>query len=359
MARTHLWQADVFDMAVESDRIRLEGLRLSNASLEVHDTLDSQVAEWAICRNPLAKQDPSIMASTLTGLMEGEDWEAFGTWVHYPWSNRLVRLLPEEAFIEVRTNRNRNKISAEETAALRQKTVGVVGLSVGQATAIALAMERGCGRLKLADFDVVELSNMNRIRCGLHELDLPKWVVAARTIAEFDPFVEVEPFDEGLSAETMDAFLEDCDVVIDACDSLGMKAQLRMACKSRQLPVVMDTNDRGMIDVERYDVPALCGDGYLHGRIGEDDMRAFAEMTGWTPEALQAFVDIEQASERGRASLGQVGQTLVSWPQTYTGVAAGGAHAAEVCRRLLLGEDLPDARIYMDLNEQLTHAPLR
>ena len=121
MARTHLWQADVFDMAVESDRIRLEGLRLSNASLEVHDTLDSQVAEWAICRNPMAKQDPSIMASTLTGLMEGEDWEAFGTWVHYPWSNRLVRLLPEEAFIEVRTNRNRNKISAEETAALRQK----------------------------------------------------------------------------------------------------------------------------------------------------------------------------------------------------------------------------------------------
>ena len=82
-------------------------------------------------------------------------------------------------------------------------------------------------------------------------------------------------------------------------------------------------------------------------------------MTGWTPEALQAFVDIEQASERGRDSLGLVGQTLVSWPQTYTGVAAGGAHAAEVCRRLLLGEDLPDARIYMDLNEQLTHAPLR
>ena len=190
----------------------------------------------------------------LDGVDGRRDWEAFGTWVHYPWSNRLVRLLPEEAFIEVRTNRNRNKISAEETAALRQKTVGVVGLSVGQATAIALAMERGCGRLKLADFDVVELSNMNRIRCGLHELDLPKWVVAARTIAEFDPFVEVEPFDEGLSAETMDAFLEGCDVVIDACDSLGMKAQLRMACKSRQLPVVMDTNDRGMIDVERYDV---------------------------------------------------------------------------------------------------------
>ena len=146
---------------------------------------------------------------------------------------------------------------------------------------------------------------MNRIRCGLHELDLPKWVVAARTIAEFDPFVEVEPFDEGLSAETMDAFLEGCDVVIDACDSLGMKAQLRMACKSRQLPVVMDTNDRGMIDVERYDVPALCGDGYLHGRIGEDDMRAFAEMLAGRLKPFRPLWTLSRPQNGGEPAWGK------------------------------------------------------
>lgn len=86
-------------------------------------------------------------------------------------------------------------------------------------------------------------------------------------------------------------------------------------------------------------------------------MAAYAQSTGWTPEALNAFVDVENASERGRQSLPLVGRELVSWPQTYTGVAAGGAHAAEACRRLALGENLPDARITMDLNEQLTHTP--
>ena len=296
------------------------------------------------------------MASTLTGLMEGEDWEAFGTWVHYPWSNRLVRLLPEEAFIEVRTNRNRNKISAEETADLGQKTVGVVGLSVGQATAIALAMERGCGRLKLADFDVVELSNLNRIRCGLHELELPKWVVAARAIAEFDPYFDIEIYDEGVNADNLAAFMEGCDVVVDACDSLAIKAHLRLQAVQQGCPLVMDTNDRGMLDIERYDQPIQ---GFVHGRIDEATMRAFTEMDRWTPEALDAFVDVDNASERGRMSLPKVGSELVSWPQTYTGVAAGGAHAAEACRRLALGENLPDARITMDLHEQLTHTALR
>ena len=359
MPLTHSWKPEVLDMSVESDRIRLESIKQSSDSLEIHDTLDSQVAEWAICRNPQSKQNPTLMAATLTTLMEGKDWEEFGVWVHYPWSNRLVRLLPEDAFVEVRTNRNRNKITDKETASLSQKTAGIVGLSVGQSTAIALAMERACGRLKIADFDVVELSNMNRIRCGLHELDLPKWVVAARTIAEFDPFLEIDIFDEGLNEENLQAFLNGCDVVVDACDSLPVKAKLRMACKTHQVPLVMDTNDRGMVDVERYDRPELSGEGYLHGRISELQMAAYGESQDWTPEALQAFVDVEKASDRGKASLAEVGQTLVSWPQTYTGVAAGGAHAAEACRRILLGEAVPDSRIYMDLHEQFTHASIR
>ena len=171
MPAAYLWKPELLDVNVESDRIRLNSLRESGSILEEYDTLDSQVAEWAVCHTPAAKHDPSLLATTLGTLMADRDWDSFGTWAFYPWSGRLVHVLPEDAFIEVRTNRNRDKITKEETATLRTKTVGIAGLSVGQSTAIALAMERGCGRLKLADFDVVELSNLNRIRCGLHELE--------------------------------------------------------------------------------------------------------------------------------------------------------------------------------------------
>ena len=358
MPSTHLWKPELLDLSVESDRIRLNTLREGGSVLEEYDTLDAQVAEWAVCHRPAAKSDPSLLASTLSTLMEGEDWETFGTWVHYPWSGRLVHVLPEHAFIEVRTNRNRDKITKEETARLQSKTVGIVGLSVGQATAISLAMERGCGTLKLADFDVIELSNLNRIRCSVHELELPKWVVAARTIFEFDPYFNIEIYEDGVDAANVRDFLAGCDVVVDACDSLAVKAQLRLEAMSQGCPLVMDTNDRGMLDVERYDL-LNAEDGYLHGRIDQHAIEAFAQMEQWTPEALNAFVDVENASERGRMSLPKVGSELVSWPQTYTGVAAGGAHAAETCRRLALGESLPDARITMDLHEQFSHAPIR
>ena len=358
MASNHLWKPELLDLAVESHRIRLQTLREGGSILEEFDTLDAQVAEWAICHAPTAKQDPSLLASTLGALMEGRDWSTFGVWVHYPWSGKLVHVLPEDAFVEVRTNRNREKITREETQMLKGKTIGIAGLSVGQTTAIALAMERGCGRLKLADFDIVELSNLNRIRCSLDQLELPKWVVAARTIAEFDPYLELEVFEEGVTSNNVASFVKGCDVIVDACDSLSAKALLRLEAKRQQLPLVMDTNDRGMLDIERYDMSDGLS-GYLHGRIDEDTMRMFAESETWTPQALDAFVDVANASERGRISLPQVGNSLVSWPQTYTGVAAGGAHAAEACRRLALGEDLPDARITMDLHEHLTHKTLR
>ena len=85
----------------------------------------------------------------------------------------------------------------------------------------------------------------------------------------------------------------------------------------------MDTNDRGMLDIERYDRPEWTLNGFLHGRIDEATMRSFAQTKAWTPEALQAFVNVAEASERGQLSLPKVGTELVSWPQTYTGVCAG------------------------------------
>ena len=358
MPQTHLWKPELLDMSVESDRIRLETLRANGSILESFDTLDAQVAEWAVCHRPEGKSEPTILADALAELMAEHDWDVFGVQVFYPWSGRLVRVLPEHAFIEVRTNRNRNKITREETLRLRNKTVGIAGLSVGQSTAIALAMERGCGKLKLADFDVIELSNLNRIRCGIHELDLPKWVVAARAIAEFDPFFELEIFEEGVHEKNVAEFLEGCDVVVDACDSLSVKALLRLEASKQRCPLVMDTNDRGMLDIERYD--NLAGtDEFLHGRIDRETLEQFAKSPNWSPEALDAFVDVAQASKRGQESLPLIGSELVSWPQTYTGVAAGGAHAAEACRRLALGEDLPDARIILDLNEQFSFTTVR
>ena len=218
-------------------------------------------------------------------------------------------------------------------------------------------MERGCGRLKLADFDVIELSNLNRIRCGLHELELPKWVVAARTIAEFDPYFDIEIYEDGVTAENVADFVEGCDVVVDACDTLAVKAQLRLEAAKQRCPLVMDTNDRGMLDIERYDHPER-GAGFVHGRIDEATMQSFAQSQGWTPEALDAFVDVSNASERGPRKPAQGGQRT---RELAPNVHRRGRRRRTRRRSLsspCVGEDLPDARITMDLHEQLSHKTL-
>ena len=59
-------------------------------------------------------------------------------------------------------------IPRAEQRRLAELRVGVVGLSVGHSTALTLALEGVGGELRLADFDTLALSNLNRLRTGLH-----------------------------------------------------------------------------------------------------------------------------------------------------------------------------------------------
>ena len=82
-----------------------------------------------------------------------------------------------------RTNRNRYKITAKEQETLASKRVGVLGLSVGQAITLTIALDRAAGELRLADFDCIDLPNLNRLRAGPHCIDVPKVVVSPRKFA--------------------------------------------------------------------------------------------------------------------------------------------------------------------------------
>ncbi|MDV7401410.1 ThiF family adenylyltransferase, partial [Arthrospira platensis SPKY1] len=86
---------------------------------------------------------------------------------------------------------------------------------------------------------------------------MPKVLITARQIAEIDPFIQVRVFPEGVREDNLQAFLHNggkADLLVEVCDSLDMKIRLREACRRDGIPVVMDTSDRCMIDVERFDL---------------------------------------------------------------------------------------------------------
>jgi len=347
------WKPEIIDPSSSEGLKRFSQLKLEGTIRTVSDTLENQVAELALIRHPNLQQDPSGLAKAIGEILGKNDWETYGCWVVFHWLGSAVRLLSEDEFVEVRTNRNKNRITREEQEELSLKAVGIVGLSVGQSAAFTIAMERSAGTIVIADFDDLELSNLNRIRAGIHELGLPKWIIAARSILEVDPFINIEVFPQGITEKNIHGFMDKCDVVIDACDGLSAKAMMRLEAMKRNIPVIMDTSDRGMLDIERYDILTQ-DDGFLHGRIDYETMVSLKSRDTWTPESLNLFIDFDSASEIGRESLALMGTVLVGWPQLHSEVASGGAFAAESCRRLMLGENLPDVRLYLELDEQLS-----
>lgn len=345
----------IFNINNPHDKIEVQQLLDGQQDIVVIDQIESQLRELIKIRNPKTSLSEAEYLEQIDTLLNGLSAQEYGCWVYYPWNKKLVHLLSEDAFIELRTSRNLYKITPEERKILLNKKIAVIGLSVGQMIALTLVMERTCSEIRLADFDVIELSNMNRIRTSVTNIGVSKAVVAAREIAEMDPYMKVSIFTEGITENNIDDFLTKdgkVDVLVEECDGLDVKILSRIKARSLSIPVVMETNDRGMIDIERYDLePTL---PLLHGLIPENmgDLNALRNLSNQEKvPLLGAMVGIENISDRMRLSLGEMGKTISTWPQLASSVVLGGAMVTDVCRRILLNQFTVSGRYYVDFNE--------
>lgn len=339
------------------DRVRLEDLLKTKPQLVVHDALENQLAELVRCTHPDRRFTPSELQDAVKEHLNGRSLGEYGVWVYYPWQGRLVHLLDDAEFALVRTDRNRNKITREEQLILAGKKVGVIGLSVGQSVSLTLALERAFGEIRLADFDTLELNNLNRIRSGVHEMGTLKVVNTAREIAELDPFLNVTIFPEGLTKENMDRFFTEggeLDLLIEECDSVDIKILARQKAKALHIPVVMDMSDRGCMDVERFDLEPERP--IMHGWIDHLDLEAAGRpMTNEEKiPYMLPIVGTETLSTRMKASMIEMGETISTWPQLASSVTLGGAMTADVHRRIMLGQFKASGRWYVDLDELIT-----
>ena len=345
---------EFFRLSDAGDRASLEKLLASKQHIQVYDTLQAQVRELIKTRSPKHTISDADAEQKAAEKLASIGAEKYGVWVYYPWSERLVHILDEEEFIEMRTNRNKYKITGPEQEALFQKRVGVIGLSVGQSVSLTMAMERTFGELRIADFDELEITNLNRLRSSIHNMGLKKTILVAREIAEIDPFLKVTCFHEGISATNIESFLLDngkLDVLIDECDSVDIKINCRTAAKKHRIPVVMEASDRGTIDIERFDLEP--DRPILHGFVEHLDIskvKGLKTMEEKLPYILP-IVGIETMSTRLKASAVEVGQTISTWPQLASAVTMGGGITADVCRRILLDHLHISGRFFIDLDE--------
>jgi sulfur carrier protein ThiS adenylyltransferase len=111
-------------------------------------------------------------------------------------------------------------------ARLKSATVGIAGVGgLGSAVAVALARV-GVGRLIIADFDVVEPSNLNRQQYFIDQLGLYKVDALAQNLRRINPYVTVDSHRVLLDQDNIPAIFAPCPVVVEAFDRADMKAML-------------------------------------------------------------------------------------------------------------------------------------
>jgi len=150
---------------------------------------------------------------------------------------------------------------------LKSKTVGIAGCGgLGSNCAVALARV-GVGRLILADFDVISLSNLNRQYFFHDQVGLKKAPALAENIRRINPEVSVTSHDIRLTPEGIVPLFRNCDVVVEAFDLADQKQMLieTMLAELPHLPLVAGIGMAGWgmndsLHCRRIDNLFICGD---------------------------------------------------------------------------------------------------
>ncbi|KAH7381925.1 UBA/THIF-type NAD/FAD binding protein [Cadophora sp. MPI-SDFR-AT-0126] len=343
-----------FDATSPEDRENLDTLVSSGSVTTIRDSLQDQLEELVEVRAPYLRLKGEPLNQLVLAHLDGTPIEFYGNYVFFPWRKELLHILPRDEFIEVRTSRNRYRITPSEQQCLSSMSVGVVGLSVGSATALTLALEGIGGELRIADFDVLSLSNTNRLRSSISNIGVNKAVLCAREIYEINPYLKIKVFPTGLQEKNFETFLSDggrLNLLIEECDDLPMKVFSREQARRHGIPVIMETSDKGMLDVERFDQEPERP--LFHGLMGDMDSQRIRALgpKERIPYQLRIVGTKDSVSPRLLACLFEMGRTTRSWPQLASAISLGAGIAADTARRLLLGDDIPSGRFYVDLSK--------
>lgn len=348
---------EILNLSLQSDLKKIKKLLNSGKIRFTVDDYKEQLRELFGIQNPSLTVTPNFeheFSEYYLDLEKKSPIFKMGRWIYYPWMFSAVHVLNDKDFQVVRTARNKNLINSKEQEKFYNSTVGIAGLSVGNSVALAIVLQGGAKHIKIADHDVLALSNTNRIRTSIRNLGLKKTVMTARQIYEMNPYAKVELFSEGLNPENIKTFFNGLDIVIDEIDNLSVKYLIREQAKKRKIAVVMaaDNGDNGVVDVERYDLDEKTE--FFHGRMGDvsyDDLKKLNKFG--IGKVIVRYIGPENINERMYQSFSEMGKNIVSWPQLGGTALLNGSVVAYCVRKIANRETLENNKAIISLDEKL------
>lgn len=160
-----------------------------------------------------------------------------------------MHLWPPRANADMRAQAIWQALCHRHTESVQRKladsAVAIAGLGgLGSNTAVALA-RIGVGRLRLVDFDVVDMTNLNRQYYFLESVGKPKTEALVEVLRELNPYITLETITGRVTPDNVKPWLGDIPIVCEAFDQAEQKAMLVSAVRS-QCPESIVISGNGM-----------------------------------------------------------------------------------------------------------------
>ncbi|HBG71646.1 MAG: thiamine biosynthesis protein ThiF [Bacteroidetes bacterium GWF2_43_63] len=112
----------------------------------------------------------------------------------------------------------RNKVS--------KYTVGIAGCGGLGSNCAAMLVRSGVTKLVIADFDVIQESNLNRQFFFYDQIEKPKADTLKKNLLMIDPHAQIESHVIRLDREKIEQLFASCDVIVEAFDLAEYKQML-------------------------------------------------------------------------------------------------------------------------------------
>ena len=171
----------------------------------------------------------------------------------------------KQALYQARVERH----GEEAVQKLQNACVGIAGLG-GLGSHIAVSLARmGVGKLVLADFDRVDVTNLHRQQYFVEQVGLLKTEALADTLRKIDPWMQLELHPVRLMPENLPTIFGSCPILCEAFDKAEEKAML-LETVLTELPHTIVVSGSGMAGTgsvneiqtrKAMNRLYLCGDG--------------------------------------------------------------------------------------------------
>ena len=145
-------------------------------------------------------------------------------------------------------------IPAEELTKIQNNHIYIFGLGGVGSYVLEALVRMGINEISIIDFDVIDITNLNRQILALQStIQMKKIDVAEARSKDINPNIIIHKYDKFLNEDTINEFnLEKADYIIDAIDFVNGKIALAAFAYNHNIPIISAMGTGNKMDYSSY-----------------------------------------------------------------------------------------------------------